>query len=146
MSYSAFFAGLAALLAFSSPNGDESAPKEAFVGKASYYSSKFEGKKTAFGEVFRNQHFTAAHRTFAYNTLLELVNLENGKSVVVRVNDRGPWTKRRMIDISQAAAHKLGMMSAGIGNVKVRVVGEDGVLFEKEKNILSMAFMPEGIK
>ncbi len=140
MSYFAFFAGLAALLAFSSPNSGESAPDEFFVGKASYYSNRFEGKKTAFGEVFHNKHFTAAHRTFAHNTLLEVVNLKNGKSVVVRVNDRGPWTKRHMIDISQAAAGKLGMMSAGIGNVKIRVVGTEGTLFEKEKDALSAVF------
>ncbi len=140
MSYSAFFAGLTALLTFSLPGGSESAPDESFVGEASYYSARFEGKKTAFGEVFCNSHFTAAHRTFAHNTLLEVVNLKNGKSVVVRVNDRGPWTKRRLIDISQAAARKLGMMSTGIGNVKVRVVGEDGTLFEKERNALSAVF------
>ncbi|ODS80167.1 MAG: hypothetical protein ABS46_15035 [Cytophagaceae bacterium SCN 52-12] len=140
MSYSAFFAGLTALLALSSPSGSESAPDDSFVGEASYYSARFEGKKTAFGEIFCNKHFTAAHRTFAYNTLLEVINLKNGKSVVVRVNDRGPWTKRRMIDISQAAARKLGLMSAGTGSVKVRVVGEDGTLFEKEKNALSAVF------
>lgn len=140
MSYSAFFAGLAALLAFSPPNVGESAPEEFFVGKASYYSARFEGRKTASGEVFRNKQFTAAHRTFAYNTLLEVVNLKNGKSVVVRVNDRGPWTKRHMIDVSQAAANKLGMISAGIGNVKIRVVGEEGTLFEKEKSALSAVF------
>ncbi len=123
MSYSAFFASLTTLLAFSSPCGSEIAPDEFLVGEASYYSDRFEGKKTAFGEVFCNKHFTAAHRTFAHNTLLEVVNIKNGKSVVVRVNDRGPWTKSRMIDISKAAAGKLGMISAGIGNVKIRVVG-----------------------
>ena len=140
MSYLAFFTGLATLLAFTSPHDDESVPDESFVGEASYYSARFEGKKTAFGEVFRNKHFTAAHRTFAYNTLLEVVNLKNGKSVVVRVNDRGPWTKRRMIDISQAAARTLGLMGSGIGNVKIRVVDEGGTLFEKEKSALSAVF------
>ncbi len=136
MIYSSIIFGLTTLLAISSPAGFE-ASGGFFLGKATYYSRHFEGKKTAFGEVFRNKYFTAAHRTLPHNTLLEVVNVKNGKNVVVRVNDRGPWQKHRLIDISQAAAQKLGIIKSGIGEVKVRVVGAEGRLFEHEKECLS---------
>ncbi|GAA4445733.1 hypothetical protein GCM10023091_37700 [Ravibacter arvi] len=111
-------------------------------GKASYYSRRFEGKKTAFGEVFRNRLFTAAHRTFPHNTLLEVVNLKNGRNVVVRVNDRGPWKKSHLIDVSEAAAKELGMIRSGVGDVQVRVVGAEGKLFEHERECLAEVMQP----
>lgn len=70
---------------------------------ASFYHKKFEGKKTASGEVFSNEKYTAAHKTLPFGTLLKVVNLSNQKEVVVRVNDRGPFSKTKEIDLSQAA-------------------------------------------
>lgn len=136
MIHSTILFGLTALLTLlNHPVGEESG--EIFLGKASYYSKRFEGKKTAFGEVFRNADFTAAHRTLPHNTLLEVTNLKNGNNVVVRINDRGPWVKRHMIDISQAAARKLGIMQAGVADVRARVVGSEGKLYEHEEKSLS---------
>lgn len=132
MTYSRIILTLTAFLLISFKPIVEPISNGLIKGKASYYSSRFEGRRTAFGEVFRNHQLTAAHRTFAHNTLLEVTNLKNGKSVVVRVNDRGPWTKRHLIDVSRAAAEKLGIVQAGVGEVSVRVVGEKGKLFESE--------------
>lgn len=140
MIYSTIIFGLTALFSLALPTDNEALPEEIFLGKASYYSQRFEGKKTAFGEIFRNNHFTAAHRTLPHNTLLEVINVKNGKNVVVRVNDRGPWTKRHLIDISQAAAKELGIIKSGIGEVKIRVVGAGGELFEHEKECLAGEF------
>lgn len=131
MTYSTLVFSLAFWLNLALDPPSEDATQSAFLGKASYYAKRFEGKRTAFGEIFRNNLYTAAHRTFAHNTLLEVTNLKNGKNVVVRVNDRGPWTKRHFIDISQAAAEKLGIIRSGVGDVSVRVVGKDGKLFEE---------------
>lgn len=131
MSYSTILFSLTALLTFSfDPTYTESS-KEFVLGKASYYSHRFEGRKTAFGEVFSNKHFTAAHRTFAHNTMLEVTNLKNGKNIIVRVNDRGPWVKRHLIDLSRAAAEELGIVKVGIADVSVKVVGKDGKLFNE---------------
>ena len=89
-------------------------------GKASYYARMFEGKETASGEVFENQELTAAHRTLPFDTEVEVVNPENGKSVSVRINDRGPYRKGRIIDLSRAAARELGMLDSGIIDVIIR--------------------------
>lgn len=89
-------------------------------GKASYYARRFEGKKTASGEIFVNQELTAAHRSLPFDTEVEVVNPENGKSVTVRINDRGPYRQGRIIDLSQAAAAELGMLDSGIIDVIIR--------------------------
>lgn len=89
-------------------------------GKASYYARMFEGKETASGEVFENQELTAAHRTLPFDTEVEVVNPENGKTVSVRINDRGPYRKGRIIDLSRAAARELGMLDSGIIDVIIR--------------------------
>lgn len=87
------------------------------VGKASYYGKKFNGRRTASGEYFNLRHFTAAHRTLAFGTNVRVVNLDNGKHVVVRINDRGPFMKGRIIDVSAAAAKEIGL--TGTANVRV---------------------------
>jgi rare lipoprotein A len=84
-------------------------------GKASWYGSPHEGRKTASGEVFRSKKYTAAHRSLPFGTKLR-VTYKN-KSVIVKVNDRGPFTKGRVIDLSKAAAESLGMKSAGVAKV-----------------------------
>jgi rare lipoprotein A len=98
------------------------------VGIASYYAPKFNGRKTYFGEIFSNQELTAAHPTLPYNTLLEVTNLANNKKVTVRVNDRGPYTKSRVIDLSKSAAKEIGMVASGVAKVMVKVIGVDGLV------------------
>ena len=101
---------------------------EEVEGKASYYARWFEGKKTASGEIFENQELTAAHRSLPFGTEAEVVNPENGKSVSVRINDRGPYRRGRIIDLSRAAARELGMLDSGIIDVIIRypkVIKED---------------------
>jgi rare lipoprotein A len=93
-------------------------------GKASYYSDAFHGRKTASGEKYDKHDFTAAHRELAFNTLVKVTNLANGRSVVVRINDRGPFSGGRVIDMSKAAAKHLDMMLTGTAVVKIVVVGD----------------------
>jgi len=88
-------------------------------GLASYYAHKFHGRKTASGERYDEKKLTAAHPLLPFNTMVNVVNLRNGKQVNVRINDRGPFVKGRIIDLSYAAAKELGMIRAGI--VKVRI-------------------------
>jgi len=99
---------------------EEEIEMEEVEGKASYYARWFEGKKTASGEIFENQELTAAHRSLPFDTEVEVVNPENGKSVSVRINDRGPYRRGRIIDLSRAAARELGMLDSGIIDVIIR--------------------------
>ena len=89
---------------------------------ASYYGEAFNGKPTSSGEIFDMNAYTAAHKTLPFGTLLEVTNLENGKKVVVRVNDRGPFIANREIDLSKAAAESLGMINRGITRVSIKKV------------------------
>jgi rare lipoprotein A len=91
-------------------------------GMASYYASEFAGSRTASGERFDPGAMTAAHRTLAFNTRVAVTNLANGKEVVVRINDRGPWGKGRIIDISHAAARQIGMDRSGTARVKLELL------------------------
>lgn len=93
-----------------------------FTGKASYYADKFHGKYTASGEVFDMNKFTAAHRTLMFGTSVKVTNLWNNKSVVVRINDRGPFKGDRIIDLSKEAARKIGMLAAGVVDVKIEIL------------------------
>jgi rare lipoprotein A len=88
-------------------------------GLASFYS---EGRETASGERFDPHELTAAHRTLPFGTRLQVTNVATGKSVMVRVNDRGPFVKGRVVDVSYSAAQALGMVHAGVADVKVDVV------------------------
>ena len=94
------------------------------VGVASWYGNELAGRPTASGEIYNPQGMTAAHRTLPLSTWVEVKNLQNGRSVVVRVNDRGPFaaTHERIIDVSLAAARQLGLVGAGTARVEVRVV------------------------
>ena len=91
-------------------------------GLASWYGERFQGKRTASGEPFNMQELTAAHRTLPFGTRVRVRNLDNGREVVVRINDRGPFNGRRVIDLSRAAATALGMVKSGV--VKVQVFRE----------------------
>jgi rare lipoprotein A len=94
------------------------------TGQASYYGREFMGSRTASGEKFNPNAMTAAHRTIAFGTRVRVTNLANGKDVVVRINDRGPWTKGRIIDISHAAAKQIGMVSSGTAKVRLNRVSD----------------------
>jgi len=94
------------------------------TGLASWYGRKFHGRKTASGETFDMNAMTAAHRSLPLNCYVKVTNKSNGKSVVVKVNDRGPFHGKRVLDLSYGAAKKLGITSEGVGNVAIeRVAG-----------------------
>ena len=95
-------------------------PKITETGKASFYADKFKGRKTASGQIFRQHKKTAAHKTLPFGTKVKVTNLSNGKTVKVRINDRGPFVAGRIIDLSKKAARKLNMVGAGVSNVKIR--------------------------
>jgi len=91
-------------------------------GKASWYGRRFHKKLTASGERYNMYKMTAAHRTYALNTVLRVTNLENRKSVIVKVNDRGPFYRSRDIDLSYGAAKRIGLTKKGVGRVKIEVI------------------------
>ncbi|MEE9903903.1 septal ring lytic transglycosylase RlpA family protein [Chlorobium sp.] len=107
-------------------SGNETNAPDSFMlvseGKASYYASQFHGRKTANGETFNMNELTAAHRTLPFGTWVRVTNMRNGKDVIVRINDRGPFIKGRVIDLSKQAAKELGMMKAGTANVRVEAI------------------------
>jgi len=93
-------------------------------GIASWYGPNFHGKATANGEVFNMNDFTAAHRTLPFNTVVNVMNLDNGKAVAVRINDRGPYVDDRVIDLSRRAAREIDMENSGTANVQVVLLEE----------------------
>ena len=94
-----------------------------FSGKASWYGPGFHGRLTANGERYNQNALTAAHRYLRFGTKVRVTNLKNGRSVVVRINDRGPYAKGRIIDLSAAAAKTIGMIEMGVAPVSVEVLG-----------------------
>jgi rare lipoprotein A len=91
-------------------------------GQASWYGPGFYGNRTANGEVFRRGTLTAAHRTLPFGTKVRVTNLWNGRSTVVRINDRGPFHGNRVIDLAHGAAHELGVVASGVASVKLEVL------------------------
>ena len=91
-------------------------------GMASYYGNELAGNRTASGERMKVGSRTAAHRTLPFGTLVEVENLRNGRTVVVRINDRGPFIKGRVIDLARGAATELGMVSSGTASVRLSVL------------------------
>lgn len=96
------------------------APKITQTGRATYYASRFEGRRTASGQTYRASRHTAAHRTLPFGTRLKVTNLANGRKVKVVVNDRGPYAAGNMLDLSRSAARKIGMLQSGTARVKIR--------------------------
>lgn len=90
-----------------------------YAQKASYYSSKFNGKKTASGHIFNNNELTCAHRTLPFGTKIRVINVKNCKEVIVTVTDRGPFVKGRVIDLSQKAFKSIASLSSGYITVKI---------------------------
>jgi rare lipoprotein A len=122
------------LLAWSSTASDSAQPEgvsrdkatqqqsKSETGVASYYADKYHGKQTASGEIFDMHALTAAHPTYKFGTRVKVTHLENKRSVTVRINDRGPFIKGRVIDLSLAAAKELQMVKSGIAQVKLEIV------------------------
>ncbi len=94
-----------------------------YKGRASWYGPGFHGRRTANGEVFNQNALTAAHRTLPFGTKVKVTNLRNGRSVIVRINDRGPFSGGRIVDLSAAAAKVIGMKSSGVATVRMQILG-----------------------
>jgi rare lipoprotein A len=126
MSINTLAAGVLAILAFTPLNSvANSDGSHSLKGTASYYGGKFHGRKTASGERFNQNGLTAAHKTLPLGTKVRVTNLRNGESVDVKINDRGPFHKGRVIDLSKGAAREIGMVSAGTAKVKVEVIARN---------------------
>lgn len=106
------------------PRGGAVAPGTVLEGKATWYGGKWHGRKTASGEVYDKRSLTAAHRTLPFGTRVRVTNLVNGKSVVVRINNRGPFGKKkeRIIDVSERAAQELDFVKRGVVPVRIEVL------------------------
>ncbi len=107
-------------LPFGLGSGGERDGSYSAEGKASYYGAKHHGKRTASGEKFDQHQLTAAHRSLPFGTRVRVTNLSNDKTVVVRINDRGPYARGRIIDVSRKAAQQLDMLRAGVAPVRVQ--------------------------
>jgi rare lipoprotein A len=112
-------------------------------GIASFYSGKFYGRKTANNEKLNKTKLTAAHKTYPFNTLVEVTNLTNRKSIIVRINDRGPYKRGRIIDLTDAGAKKLKLNKIGLAKVKVKIVGFEGEQMLIPYQHLSLATNPK---
>ncbi len=116
---------LAACAVPSPPPAAVERPSYVEEGIASWYGPSHQGKRTADGERFDMHAFTCAHRSLPFATVLRVTNLANGRRVKVRVNDRGPYAKARILDLSAAAASALGMTEDGVGRVRIEVYASD---------------------
>ncbi len=123
-------------------NSTETAQKESWLpriarylkkGVASWYGPGFQGKKTATGEIFDMYEMTAAHKTLPIPSYAQVTNLENNKTVVVRINDRGPFVGNRLLDLSYAAAKKIGIQSEGTGKVEIKAISQMQALPQIQK-------------
>jgi rare lipoprotein A len=99
-------------------------------GNASWYGPRHDGKKTASGEVFRKDGLTAAHRTLPFGTYVKVTNLKNEREVTVRINDRGPYSAGRIIDVSEEAARRLDLIRQGVAPVYIDVVPKPFFAFD----------------
>lgn len=104
-------------------------------GKASYYAGQFIGRKTANGEIFTSNEYTCAHKTLPFGTKLKVTNIETNESIIVRVNDRGPYVKNRIVDLSLRGAHELGLMNSGVVNVSIEIVNKQFSSLGNTKNM-----------
>lgn len=128
-------------------NGRTYYPREDFdydrTGIASWYGSDFHGRRTANGETYDMNAMTAAHPTLPMPTIARVTNLENGRSVIVRINDRGPFAEDRIIDLSRAGARELGFEHAGLARVRVTVLREASL---RLKRAAGLAEAEEGVR
>ena len=119
----AMLASCPILAAAPSMAGEEARVTKSISGAASWYGGKFHGRLTANGERYDMNELTAAHKTLPFGTKVKVTNSANGKSVVVRINDRGPFVAGRTIDLSRGAATAVGMLGSGVAKVKLDVLG-----------------------
>ena len=119
-----YFLSVPSLIAFSQaiPKIGAVAKTHEHVGMASFYAERFHGRKTANRELYDREKMTAAHRTLPLGTVVEVKNIRNGRKVTVRINDRGPFAKGRILDVSSRAAKKLGFYHRGVTKVTVRKI------------------------
>jgi len=110
---------------------------EVQFGLASWYGNKFHGKPTSSGEYYDMNDFTGAHRIFPFGTIVKVTNIKNGRSALVKINDRGPQKNSRKLDISYAAAKKIGMINDGVARVKIEIVDDRyaSALYEQQKEL-----------
>lgn len=112
-------------------------PQDSVVGIASYYANRFHGRKTASGETYNKDGFTCAHLKYGFGTKLRVKHLDTGKEVIVRVTDRGPYSKKYTIDLSYAAAKELGIVQAGHARVAIFPYNENMERHKSEAKIPS---------
>lgn len=127
--YSCFYISCAADNRFSHKVGADSIDNpnlyregQTLSGLCSYYGKDFHGKPTASGEIYNMYAFTAAHKELPFGTVLLIKNIRNAKTIQVRVNDRGPFVKDRILDLSYAAADKIGMIESGVDSVEITIL------------------------
>ena len=119
-------AAISAVAASAIPLADAADPEtEIDGGIASYYGDELAGNRTANGERFDPGELTAAHRTLPFGSKVRVTNMSNGDSVIVRINDRGPFSRGRVIDVSHAAAREIGMQRSGTARVKLALLADD---------------------
>lgn len=115
-------------------------------GEASWYGPNFHGQATANGETYDQNALTAAHRTLPFDTVVRVINLDNGQSVVVRINDRGPYAKGRIIDLSRKAAEEIDMVESGVAPVRLQILDSpepiDRQRVEREIFTIQLASFP----
>lgn len=111
-----------------------SSTESANCGVATYYADLFQGKRTASGELYDKNKLTAAHRTLPIGTKIKITRVDNHKSVVVRVNDRGPHSRNKMLDVSKAAAEKIGLTKVGKATVKLEIIDKNNKVALTEEN------------
>ncbi len=112
---------------------------DTFSGVASWYGRDFHGKKTSNGEFYNMYGMTAANKILPMNTMVKVTNLQNSRSAIVRVNDRGPFVKTRIIDLSYAAASRLGVVSKGTAPVRLEIIGFGGVVSTSKTRVKSVS-------
>lgn len=109
------------LLLHTLKRNDHGKPKNTCYGIASWYGPGFHGRRTANGEVFNQNELTAAHKTLPFNTKVLVTNTKNNRSVIVRINDRGPFIGKRIIDLSEESAQRIGSITQGVALVKLEI-------------------------
>jgi len=128
-------------------NGRTYYPREDFdydrTGTASWYGSDFHGRRTANGETYDMNAMTAAHPTLPMPTIVRVTNLDNGRSAIMRINDRGPFAEDRIIDMSRAGARELGFETKGLARVRVTVLREASLQLKRAAGVAALPAVPE---
>ncbi|MCY9871386.1 septal ring lytic transglycosylase RlpA family protein [Vibrio barjaei] len=119
-----FLAGCSSTASIDSSKTRSYAKSHELVGQASWYGNKYHGRRTASGERYNMRAYTAAHKTLPFGTIVRVTNTANGKTVDVKINDRGPFVKGRVIDLSRKSFEQIGDISKGIAPVKIEIIDD----------------------